>query len=80
MAYRVAPFSFQSTTFVLSNYIAPKYLKPTISIQQQIKMLVYVEFEVALWHSRFEFISWNGITDKSTHSVMAIFGQSSQKS
>ena len=30
-AYRAAPFSLQGTTFVLFNYIVPKYLKPTIS-------------------------------------------------
>ena len=29
-AYRAAPFSLQGTTFVLFNYIVPKYLKPTI--------------------------------------------------
>ena len=29
-AYRAAPFSLRGTTFVLFNYIVPKYLKPTI--------------------------------------------------
>ena len=29
-AYRATPFSLQGTTFVLFNYIVPKYLKPTI--------------------------------------------------
>ena len=37
-AYRAAPFSLQGTTFVLFNYIVPKYLKPTIvNIRGQIK-------------------------------------------